>query len=93
MVYWLSLDVVEQRTEACKEKARRNKRPEERENGQTGSGRKEQREKKKETELVTIDCGRRLVYGSADAHHLFKRTCCSKCVQPSCRTGQLPPQN
>lgn len=72
MVYWLSLDVVEQRTEACKEKARRNKRPEERENGQTGSGRKEQREKKEETELVTIDCGVGLFMG------VPMRTICSK---------------
>lgn len=72
MVYWLSLDVVEQRTEACKEKARRNKRPEERENGQTESGRKEQREKKKGTELVTIDCGVGLFMG------VPMRTICSK---------------
>lgn len=93
MVYWLSLDVVEQRTEACKEKARRNKRPEERENGQTGSGRKEQREKKKETELVTIDCGVGLFMG------VPMRTICSKelvvlnVYSHQCRTGQLPPQN
>lgn len=25
---------------------------------------------------------RRLVYGSADAHHLLKKTCCSKCEHP-----------
>lgn len=47
MVYWLSLDVVEQRTEACKEKARRNNRPEEREDGRTESSRKKLKEGKR----------------------------------------------
>jgi hypothetical protein len=38
----------------------------------------------------------RLVYGSADAHHLLKKTCCSKCVHFACVpvcADQLAQQN
>lgn len=64
--------------------------------GKTDERNRVERNCKREKEgngVVDYRLRRRLVYGSADAHHLFERTCCSRCVQlPSCRsfayTGQ-----
>ena len=52
--------------------------------GRTESGGKETKrgKRRKEEEVGDYRLWRRLVYGSADAHHLFERTCCSKCVYP-----------
>jgi len=111
MVYWLSLDVVEQRAEEERRKTavERKGRPGEEEKWQRGrrrrdgavgmEGRKEGRkegagegegetegegwaEPDREGRRLPGDYGPRrpLVYGSADAHHLPKKTCCSKRV-------------
>lgn len=47
-----------------------------------GGGGKETKRGKRRKEVGDYRLWRRLVYGSADAHHLFERTCSSKCVYP-----------
>jgi len=107
MVYWLSLDVVEQRAEeeGRKTAVGRKGRPgggREMAAGETGETKRRRRkegrkegageggggegkgwtEPDREGRRLPGDYGPRrpLVYGSADAHHLLKKTCCSKCV-------------
>lgn len=106
MVYWLSLDVVEQRAEeeerkndserkggegereiATREKQkRRTERKERKKKGKWDEegGKRTDREGTKERRVDYRPRRRRLVYGSADAHHLLKKTCCSKCVHFAC---------
>ena len=53
-------------------------------------------EKERRSETGDYRLRRRLVYGSADAHHLLKKTCCSKCVHFACTpmcTDQLAQRN
>lgn len=94
MVYWLSLDVVEQRAEEeGRETASRAEELDEgegemRERGRTNQAEREEQSKKiRRSETGGYGPQRRLVYGSADAHHLLKKTCCSKCVHFACAPG------
>lgn len=92
MVYWLFLNVVEQRAEeegretAAGGKAARKKEKWPREKRKEDDREKEdgEREKGRRSETGGYRPRRRLVYGSADAHHLLKKTCCSKCVHFAC---------
>jgi len=93
MVYWLSLDVVEQRAEEEKRETaaggRSSEKGREMAAGETermnGKEREKGRcEKERRSETGDYRPRRRLVYGSADAHHLLKKTCCSKCVHFAC---------
>ncbi|XP_043677813.1 CUGBP Elav-like family member 3 isoform X3 [Vespula pensylvanica] len=73
MVYWLSLGrggtTNGRERERMEEDEERNKRGGKK---RIGKGRK----------VGNYRPRRRLVYGSADAHHLLKKTCCSKCEHP-----------
>lgn len=71
----------------------RGERKKERESARKGerAGRvnEEESEKERRSQAGDYRPRRRLVYGSADAHHLLKKTCCSKCVHFACAQASL----